>query len=106
MLDQLTDPLLNPRRIAQAHCISVRHLHKLCHRAGFSPEQWIISQRLERARAELARPDHRKPSISTIATRCGFRDPAHFARRFRAAYGMTPTEWRRLALDARAMPPR
>ncbi|MGW7792673.1 helix-turn-helix domain-containing protein [Streptomyces tricolor] len=29
--------------------------------------------------------------------RCGFPGPSHFARRFRAAYGLTPREWRRQA---------
>ncbi|MDI9887688.1 AraC family transcriptional regulator [Streptomyces sp. HNM0645] len=31
-----------------------------------------------------------------VAARCGFASPSHFARRFRAAYGVTPREWRTL----------
>ncbi|MFC5003170.1 AraC family transcriptional regulator [Dactylosporangium cerinum] len=31
--------------------------------------------------------------ISATARRWGFTDPRHFARRFRAAYGITPSEW-------------
>ncbi|WP_454199804.1 AraC family transcriptional regulator [Nocardia sp. Marseille-Q1738] len=34
--------------------------------------------------------------MSTIARRWGFRDPYHFARRLRAAYGLSPREWRRI----------
>ncbi|WP_433655128.1 helix-turn-helix transcriptional regulator [Nocardia sp. CA-128927] len=37
------------------------------------------------------------------------RGPAHFTRRFRAAYGMTPSDWRREALersDRTEAPPR
>ncbi|WP_308288479.1 AraC family transcriptional regulator [Streptomyces macrolidinus] len=28
--------------------------------------------------------------------RCGFSSPSHFSRRFQAAYGVAPSEWRRL----------
>ncbi|CAM4411855.1 helix-turn-helix domain-containing protein [Nocardia ninae] len=91
----LLDPDLCPAGIARAHHISVRYLYKLCERAGLSLEQWIITERLERARNILARPDARQRSIAAVAHRHGFRDQTHFARRFRAAYGMAPSEWRR-----------
>ncbi|MFI5780959.1 helix-turn-helix domain-containing protein [Nocardia sp. NPDC051570] len=91
----LSDPRLGPERIAKAHNISVRQLYKLCQNAGCSLEQWIIAERLERARDDLAHPDARQRSIAAIAYANGFRDPAHFARRFRGAYGTTPSRWRR-----------
>ncbi|GAA3040264.1 AraC-type DNA-binding protein [Actinokineospora globicatena] len=89
----LTDPDLTPAKIAAAHHISVRRLYALCAEAGFSLEQWIIEQRLTAAHADLANPavSH---TIATTARRWGFRDTTHFARRFRARYGLTPTEWR------------
>ncbi|WPO75461.1 helix-turn-helix transcriptional regulator [Streptomyces sp. KN37] len=34
-------------------------------------------------------------TIAAVATRCGFSSPSHFSRRFRAEYGLTPSEWRR-----------
>ncbi|MGV9676351.1 helix-turn-helix domain-containing protein [Nocardia sp. NPDC003482] len=98
VLEHLSDAELSPERIARAQHISVRHLYKLCSRSGFSLEQWIIGKRLERARAELARLDIGHRSIATVGRICGFRDPSHFARRFRAAYGLSPSEWRRSAL--------
>ncbi|MFQ6327482.1 helix-turn-helix domain-containing protein [Nocardia sp. CWNU-33] len=67
--------------------------------AEYSLEQWIISQRLDQVPAELARADSRHRSIAMVARRWGFRDPSHFARRFRAAFGMSPREWRRTALE-------
>jgi AraC-like DNA-binding protein len=91
----LTDPELRPATIAAAHNISVRYLYKICARAEFGLEQWIIGERLERAREELIRPESRWRPIAVIARRCGFTDPTHFSRRFRAAYGVTPREWRR-----------
>ncbi|WP_433663253.1 helix-turn-helix domain-containing protein [Nocardia sp. CA-128927] len=96
---RLADPDLNPARIARAHNVSVRHLYKVCARAGFSLEQWIIGQRLERVRSDLARVDTRHRSIAAIAYNRGLRDPAHLTRRFRAAYGVTPSQWRREALE-------
>ncbi|MGY1636302.1 helix-turn-helix domain-containing protein [Geodermatophilus sp. SYSU D00742] len=93
----LTDPELTPGRIAAAHNVSVRQLYKVCAEAGVSLEQWVIEQRLEAARAELASPAGRRRSIAAVARGCGFSDPSHFARRFRAAYGTTPREWQRSA---------
>jgi AraC-like DNA-binding protein len=94
----LRDPELRAASIAAAHNISVRQLYKLCAHADFSLEQWIISQRLEGARAELARPGGSRRSVAMIARRWGFSDPTHFTRRFRAAYGLAPRDWRRIAL--------
>lgn len=93
----LRDPELRAASIAAAHNISVRHLYRLCAQADFSLEQWIISQRLDGARQELAHPAGHRRSVTMIARRWGFRDPTHFSRRFRAAYGITPRDWRRIA---------
>ncbi|MGW4328143.1 helix-turn-helix domain-containing protein [Nocardia sp. NPDC004573] len=96
----LADPELGPEQIAKAHNMSVRQLYKICANAEYSLEQWIIGQRLERVRGDLARPDQKHRTIAMIARRWGFRDPSHFARRFRAAYGLSPREWRRTVLAA------
>lgn len=96
----LRDPDLGPDSIAAAHSISVRHLYKLCAQAGFSLEQWIISQRLDGARQELARPTGSRRSVAVIARRWGFSDPTHFSRRFRRAYGLAPRDWRHGAAEA------
>ena len=93
----LTDPELRPATIAAAHNVSLRHLYKVCAQAGFSLEQWIISERLRGARAELLQADSRRPPIAVIARRWGFRDPTHFTRRCRAMYGLTPRELRHVA---------
>ncbi|MGX1773789.1 helix-turn-helix domain-containing protein [Nocardia brasiliensis] len=96
---RLADPQLCPESIARAHGISVRYLFKLHAAAGMSLEQSIITQRLERARAELACRASRHRSITAIAAAQGFRSTSHFGRRFRAAYGMSPSQWRRTALE-------
>jgi AraC-like DNA-binding protein len=90
---RLVDPDLTPAAIAWAHNVSVRQLYKAFAEAGRSLEQEIIGQRLEAARVQLAAPAGRRRSIAATARACGFRDPSHFSRRFRAAFGVSPREW-------------
>jgi AraC-like DNA-binding protein len=98
----LTDPDLTPAAIAAAHNVSLRQLYHVCAAADLSLEQWIITERLDGARHELTRSDSRHRSIAAVARRWGFRDPTHFTRRFRARYGMLPSQWRRSSHDARS----
>ncbi|SFR24461.1 AraC-type DNA-binding protein [Lentzea waywayandensis] len=93
----LRDPDLGPGSIAAALAISPRHLHRVCTNANLSLEQWIITCRLDQAKAELVHPGSRHRSIGTISRRWGFKDQTHFTRRFRLAFGMLPSEWRRSA---------
>ncbi|WP_460494699.1 helix-turn-helix domain-containing protein [Dactylosporangium cerinum] len=55
------------------------------------------------ARHELLLPQSRHRSVAAIAWRWGFRDATHFTRRFKARYGMLPSQWRRSGADARAL---
>ncbi|MFI6517786.1 helix-turn-helix domain-containing protein [Spirillospora sp. NPDC050679] len=97
----LGDPLLSLERIAAAHYISVRQLHKLFQcQDGPGAATWIRGLRLEHCRRDLADPCLRDVSICAIATRWGFTDPAHFARLFRRLYGLAPTDYRHASLDA------
>ncbi|MFD7658957.1 helix-turn-helix domain-containing protein [Actinosynnema sp. NPDC059797] len=92
--EHLTDPDLGAERLARAHHVSVRHVYQVCERAGISLEQWIITQRLEGARAALASPGSAHLTIAAVAHRWGFTHATHFSRRFREAFGTTPREWR------------
>ncbi|MDY6808387.1 MAG: helix-turn-helix domain-containing protein [Actinomycetota bacterium] len=100
----LTDPALSPAAIASAHGISQRRLFKLCAAADFSLEQWIIAERLDRARDELARPDMREIPVAVIARRCGFVNDSHFSRRFRQLYGLSPRTWRQMNVRTHTAP--
>ncbi|MDP5317041.1 helix-turn-helix domain-containing protein [Streptomyces poriferorum] len=96
-IDQhLRDPLLRPASIAAAHSISLRQLYREVQPPQLTLEQWIISRRLEGARADLVRPENHRRPVAEIARSWGFADPSHFGRRFRAAYGLTPRHWRRM----------
>ena len=88
----LDDPELTPARIAAEHNISVRYLYVLLSDLAETPEQWIITSRLAAARDDLVEG---YTNVSSIAKRRGFKDPSHFTRRFRRAYGVTPSEFAR-----------
>lgn len=61
--------------------------------AGRSPADLIWDVRLERAAALLAAPDS---PVAEVAYGLGFTSLSHFSRRFREAYGKSPTAWREL----------
>ncbi|MFI7454011.1 helix-turn-helix domain-containing protein [Nonomuraea sp. NPDC049714] len=81
---RLSDRDLAPARIAAAHHISVRRLHKLFEDQPLTVAALIRRRRLEQCRADLARSDR---TVAAVAARWGFADPAHFSRLFKATYG-------------------
>ncbi|MFF9810677.1 helix-turn-helix domain-containing protein [Streptomyces coeruleorubidus] len=93
----LADPGLSPQTIAAAHHMSVRHLHRLFEAEETTVSRWIQHRRLEACRRELGRPGRHGPAVTAIAHRFGFSSPTSFSRAFRAAYGMSPREWRAAA---------
>lgn len=94
----LPDLRLGPDSIAAHHHISVRLLHSLFREEPETVAATIRRLRLERSRADLADPRLGHSKIGEIAARWGFRHPADFSRAFRRAYGMPPSDYRRLAL--------
>jgi AraC-like DNA-binding protein len=58
---------------------------------GMSPHQYLLRQRVERAKHALA---HSDASVAAIAADLGFASPQHFARVFAAAAGRSATAWR------------
>jgi len=90
----LGDPDLSPESIARTHRISVRYLHRLFQGEGTTVGRLIQQRRLEECGRELARRGRTTPTVSAVAQRWGFVNPAHFSRAFRAAYGVSPRDWR------------
>jgi len=90
----LTDADLSPEVIAAAHHISVRYLHKLFQEEGATVGRWIQRRRLEECRRDLMLRGRGHRTIAAVANRWGFMSATHFSRVFRAAYGMSPSEWR------------
>jgi AraC-like DNA-binding protein len=98
---RLADPGLTPATVAHAHHVSLRSLYKLFEAEQSSVAGLIRERRLERCRRDLLDPALAARPVSAIAARWGLVDPAHFSRAFRAAYGASPVEYRRLGEDAR-----
>jgi AraC-like DNA-binding protein len=90
----LADPGLGPERIAGAHFISVRYLHKLFQGEGATVSRFVQQRRLERCRRDLGDPTLAGHTIESICSAWGMTNPDHFSRVFRAAYGRPPREWR------------
>ncbi|MBW9116570.1 helix-turn-helix transcriptional regulator [Rhizobium cauense] len=59
---------------------------------GMTPYQWLLNERVSRARELLRTPDI---SLSEVAISCGFADQSHFTRVFTSLLGTTPGNWRR-----------
>jgi AraC family transcriptional regulator len=76
------------------HCgLSVSHFTRSFRQSfGMSPHQYLVLQRVDRAKALLS--DVECP-LSDLALQAGFSDQASFCRTFKAAVGTSPGRWRR-----------
>lgn len=102
---RLADPGLSAAQVAQAIGISTRHLSRVLAQAGTTFPQHVLARRLEVARQLLEKPAAASLSISELAHRCGFASAAHFSSSFTAHHGVRPSDVRRRAAAARALPP-
>lgn len=58
---------------------------------GFTPHQWLVRIRMERARELLTKSGM---TITEVALAVGYHTPSSFAHAFRLTMGVTPTEFR------------
>ncbi|WP_426504617.1 helix-turn-helix domain-containing protein [Dactylosporangium sp. McL0621] len=84
---------LSAARLAAAHTVSVRAVYAALAAHGEQLAEWVMRGRLDGARSDLARMPAGAGSVSRTAHASGFKDARHFARRFRDAYDVSPTEW-------------
>jgi AraC-like DNA-binding protein len=82
--------------VASRLSVSPRYVQKLFEDAGTTFTGFVLDLRLEAARSMLASPRYRHWKILAIAEEAGFGDLSYFNRRFRARYGVTPSEHRAL----------
>ena len=93
IVDRCADPDFGPAEVAAETGISLRYLQKLLTARGCTCSELVYSIRLDHAaqllerRASLGTGQH----LTEIAYACGFRDYAHFARRFRHRFGHAPS---------------
>lgn len=81
--------------IADAASCSIRSLTRAFHLASdTTPMQYLHGQRLQRVRSELSQPRLRGKTIADVAYHWGFRHLGEFNRKYREAFGETPSETR------------
>lgn len=71
--------------------VSRRYLDRVFAAKGVTVSSYLWEQRLLAA-AEALRQDQLAP-ITRIAFAAGFQDSAHFSRRFKQRFGLTPRDW-------------
>ncbi|WP_372634997.1 AraC family transcriptional regulator [Cohnella sp.] len=99
LMDEIADHLtehhhenLNMTELAAARHISKSYLYKLFKQhTGYTPHQFQILQRINRAKSLLSGTDE---SITEISFRVGFGETAHFSRSFKDFTGVTPGFYR------------
>jgi len=83
---------LTLHEMAQCAELSPAHFSQMFRKStGESPHQFVLRQRVERAKEMLREADMR---VLDVAVACGFKTQQHFARVFRQMCGGSPTEYR------------
>src|SRR5215470_4282821 len=78
--------------LAQSVGLSTAHFARMFRKStGQTPHQFVLRQRMERAKAMLRTPDAR---VLDVAVACGFKTQQHFAQVFRDVCKVSPTEYR------------
>ncbi len=84
---------LTLEQMAQEVNLSVAHFSQMFRKStGQSPHQFVLQQRVERAKELLRKAEAR---VLDVAVACGFKTQQHFARVFRQICGTSPTQYRR-----------
>lgn len=79
--------------LSQVAGCSQYHFSRLFRRStGYSPMEYLIRCRINRAQEILKRKDGR--SLASVAVDCGFSDQSHMGRHFKRFVGMSPKQWR------------
>lgn len=87
---RLNDPELKPADIANECGISLSYLHNLFRDDGRSVCEYLLAERLQRARVMLQRG--RTATVTDAAMACGFSNMSSFSTAFRSAFSMPPRD--------------
>jgi len=84
--------------MAESVGLSTAHFARMFRKSmGETPHQFVMRQRIERAKAMLRAPDAR---VLDVAVACGFKTQQHFAQVFRDVCRISPTKYRQDFLDS------
>jgi AraC-like DNA-binding protein len=92
---RLSDPALDADTVAGIAGVSIRYANAVLAEVDTSIMRLVQSKRLVRCRKAFEDPAQSHRSISEIAFGWGFSDMTHFARSFKKAFGVAPSEYRR-----------
>ena len=91
---------LSLNEMAESVGLSTAHFARMFRKStGETPHQFVLRQRLARAKAMLRAPDAR---VLDVAVACGFKTQQHFAQVFRDVWGVSPTEYRQYLVGSEA----
>lgn len=83
--------------IAKTVHLSPFHFHRrFTELMGLTPKHFLLDCQIDAAKRALLAGEK---ELSDIASDCGFAHQSHFTSRFKQATGLTPTRWRRMAMD-------
>ena len=83
---------LTLQEMAECAGLSTTHFSEMFRKStGESPHQFLLRQRIERAKEMLREAEMR---VLDVAVACGFKTQQHFARVFRQICGASPTAYR------------
>jgi AraC-like DNA-binding protein len=82
---------LSVATLAARHGCTPRFIQRLFEAEGVTFTEYVLTQRLARARRMLTDPCRTGDKITTIALDAGFADVSYFNRAFRQHYGETPS---------------
>jgi AraC family transcriptional regulator len=95
VLDYVGDNLAEDLTLAEISCevgMSPYHFSRMFKLStGLSPHQYVIQQRIERAKVLLKNADL---PVGVVAQDVGFASPSHFAQQFRRLTGVSPRSFR------------
>lgn len=85
--------------IARTVHLSPFHFHRrFTELLGITPKHFLLDCQIMQAKRDLLSGIK---DLAQIATECGFAHQSHFTSRFKQATGLTPTRWRRMAMESR-----
>jgi AraC family transcriptional regulator len=92
LVDAKMEDELSLGEMALSVGLSTAHFARMFRKStGETPHQFVLRQRLERAKAMLRAPGAR---VLDVAVACGFKTQQHFAQVFRDVCGISPTRYR------------